>query len=1093
GVNRTSGKVSTKKKADKITKDKTVTNAQKQSKSVKVKRKSKAYIKPSYTTVKPILPKGQNTSEIPMFLTTTAPLAITSCVNGSAPVASILRQVIVASNITPSINTKQTILQKVDAREISKRQVLSLEKSDIIKSKCSKSFTNKCIKPIINKPSKRNVAIKSNSYTVSFKESKRNERNSIRDPSSKQNSNVESHLENNIIIESSPPKTLYLETESNQNLHHEIPHWPPPPPYPEQLNRRNIQNKVINRATSSISTSESQFYAISTYNKLKQDRNQSSTDVIEPSKEMALDMPVAKMLAESSQSGLSYTSSFCESVNVSSSYATSTPLLYSSPPHSTHTPPPYTRLSSSPLGVVATYSSPSPLPLSSYSNSSPLSIEPSTVPQTYSPSITSNPLTSCSENNRSTQIVNGVEQSPVNPYSASTYSSSLPYSDASFYQDPIIDNNNKTGVSSPDYLTTYNPPHSSSYSDSIQLPYTPLDSISPNSHYVDESTNYSYSENYQGSYKEISTNSITFSSQEIDKSSYFPSVRSPSPPSYHAHFQNSCYNTNITSQQNNLPSDNHSPLPSFRKCTTDYSITCNSSHEINQDQLLPYPSSPGVTSCSTQPHLPLPPPQPPPPQYSSTPRNTSEILYENYYFSETFGNAENCTTMSQDNDGFSESQNSFHNIISEPSSFHHHSVSSLPLGYPPTSVSANNTNIIENKFYDYEHFSTNMTDYYNNSLASTPAQDHLNNGNQIEPFFDSNKISSLEASHQHRKYKSFGRESPDSECIGDDSASINESLKVLLYVPEQEQNKIYQERKEKAWSLLNQAELETKRDATLKEKFWIEEDEPLADGIINGDRIVMQATDTEKAKSDTSNSTSSFINSFLKKKTSKYLLCQVCGKMLKGTNSLKSHLASHQSFRPHRCPYCSKRFTCKSTLKNHQRIHTGEMPFTCNICSMTFRTKSSLERHKVLHSDLRPFQCSVCHKSFKTKLVLQNHVKIHIVGLFLCSICGKTFPRQKSLLIHKASHSATSRKFQCPHCSKAYQFRSLLNNHLQLHLNIQKHWCHVCNQAFVWRSSLTAHLRTHSKKRWNCDTCSRSFASEKAFESHNCHHGTRKK
>ncbi|KAK4306703.1 hypothetical protein Pmani_021499 [Petrolisthes manimaculis] len=324
--------------------------------------------------------------------------------------------------------------------------------------------------------------------------------------------------------------------------------------------------------------------------------------------------------------------------------------------------------------------------------------------------------------------------------------------------------------------------------------------------------------------------------------------------------------------------------------------------------------------------------------------------------------------------------------------------------------------------------------------------------------------------------------------------SIIERAEKLWFIPSQEQSKVYTKRKEVAKSLLNHPDMHTNRDSMLKEKFWIDEDEPIAEEILVSSLQAAQEEEEQQLRAaDEGEGFAAHITHTAaqpKKKTLREMLCQVCGKILKGRKSLICHLNSHHKIQPHSCPRCPRTFTNRSVLAEHYRTHTGEMPFTCSVCDASFRTHSGLVRHKSVHTDARPFECSMCSKAFKTKLHLQQHMKLHLTGLFVCQECGRTFERHKSLAAHRVHHHNKSPKYMCPHCHKGYHYRSLLTYHMQVHSNIRKFVCSDpdCKESFVWRSGWAAHMRTHSNDRPKCNICNKRFASARRLETHSrCH------
>ncbi|XP_064117471.1 mucin-3B-like [Macrobrachium nipponense] len=553
--------------------------------------------------------------------------------------------------------------------------------------------------------------------------------------------------------------------------------------------------------------------------------------------------------------------------------------------------------------------------------------------------------------------------------------------------------------------------------------------------------------------------------------------RSLSPPSYEAHFQNalsfSAASHSSSSSHNHL----HSQQPSTPE---DYSLYHHTSRYDGQNLpniLVDHKSNMGAPPAyptSTSSTLPLPPLR-----YVSDTQTTPGTHHLNYSFTPDICND------SQD-----------YSPLEHTGSFFPNTPPMLPLPAAPPPM--------ENQF---------------NLPSASTSQGHSNTQSaSYSTSFASATYYKEQESHGNRPYKTTDQQDlPEHHTFGLDSNidswkggngenskvhDLIEKAEKLWFIPHQEQNKVYMKRKELAKDILNHSVSKSSRDTLLKEKFWIEEDEPISEEITNSshsnyfteehhltDKVLSQfeTPNTQVPEGDISSCSGK-----PKLKKNMDMLCQICGKMLKGRNSLKSHLKSHHNIQPHACPYCSKSFSSRSILVQHLWIHTGEKPYVCAVCDRPFRTRAGLTRHKSMHSDARPFECSMCTKAFKTKIVLQQHLKLHLTGLFTCPVCNKTFERHKSYVIHKASHHHNTKRYHCTHCLKGYRFLSLLNHHMQIHVNVRKHVCSICSKGFVWRSGLAAHMKTHSASRPKCDICGARFLSEKRLETHYRRHSNKK-
>ncbi|XP_026492921.2 zinc finger protein ZFP2-like [Vanessa tameamea] len=105
------------------------------------------------------------------------------------------------------------------------------------------------------------------------------------------------------------------------------------------------------------------------------------------------------------------------------------------------------------------------------------------------------------------------------------------------------------------------------------------------------------------------------------------------------------------------------------------------------------------------------------------------------------------------------------------------------------------------------------------------------------------------------------------------------------------------------------------------------------------------------------------------------ILCDICGKVVRDTQQLKSHQRSvHLNIKPYTCGVCNKSFPKKFTLKVHEQTHTGKL-CVCNVCDKKFSRQSSLQRHlQRFHIDSK-LKCQKCEKVYTTKVKLMTHNK----------------------------------------------------------------------------------------------------------------------
>lgn len=130
------------------------------------------------------------------------------------------------------------------------------------------------------------------------------------------------------------------------------------------------------------------------------------------------------------------------------------------------------------------------------------------------------------------------------------------------------------------------------------------------------------------------------------------------------------------------------------------------------------------------------------------------------------------------------------------------------------------------------------------------------------------------------------------------------------------------------------------------------------------------------------------------------MMCEECGKILKGPGSLKSHMDMHADRRPFPCPMegCDKRFRVKNKLAIHMIIHKGEKNEQCRFCGRLFYFQKDLARHERTHTGEKPYGCPMCPKSFNVKQHLTVKIPRFCPFFWYCTDFGNLF---------LASHSDT--------------------------------------------------------------------------------------
>lgn len=134
------------------------------------------------------------------------------------------------------------------------------------------------------------------------------------------------------------------------------------------------------------------------------------------------------------------------------------------------------------------------------------------------------------------------------------------------------------------------------------------------------------------------------------------------------------------------------------------------------------------------------------------------------------------------------------------------------------------------------------------------------------------------------------------------------------------------------------------------------------------------------------------------------------------------------------------------------------------------------------------FKCPHCSKIFKERPLLQAHLRVHNgeeLRIFQCQLCTESFKKYENLQLHLRIHSV-QRSFICRRCSKAFHHPSSLERHMRTHDPLK---CPDCPKSFTRRQDLSYHMLVHTGERpHKCPICSKSFKKKQHMDYHTLTH-----
>lgn len=205
----------------------------------------------------------------------------------------------------------------------------------------------------------------------------------------------------------------------------------------------------------------------------------------------------------------------------------------------------------------------------------------------------------------------------------------------------------------------------------------------------------------------------------------------------------------------------------------------------------------------------------------------------------------------------------------------------------------------------------------------------------------------------------------------------------------------------------------------------------------------------------------------------------------------KSNIQKRYPNKQFSCSLCRNLYSRSSDLQKHIcKKHGGDKVIRRCVDYVDDMDVEIINQAKQDIGGTVVYRCNYCDKNMRTRRGFVRHIRIHTGERpFTCHMCGKQYRSNADLTRHLRCVHDGVKNYQCDICSRCFASKGTRNDHRRTHTGEKPYVCHICGKSFPTPNSIYVHRRTHTDYfPHSCTTCDKKFRRKQQLVNHSRTH-----